>query len=82
MENKLEQLHYNSSYYHDIYTLAECRMALFSNSALTAKKVAVDFLSSALVSNNLNKMCALYRSRVLKTIYTLINHKELQPTIL
>jgi hypothetical protein len=74
MDEKLKVLHKNSSFYFDILSLAECRLALveaskFGKAHETSKKVAISFIHSCIVSNNLNKIYAVYRSQVLQNIY-------------
>lgn len=69
MANRINTLHKNSSYYHDLTVLAECRTVLeeaqAGKRAGTGKKVSISFIHSALISNNVNKVYAVYRSGVI-----------------
>jgi hypothetical protein len=74
MEDKLKVLHKNSSFYYDILTLTECKATLAEAIKAgrpndTSKKVAISFIHSCLVSNNLNKIYAVYRSGVLSGLH-------------
>ena len=78
--NKLEELHQNSVYYNDLTILAECRTTLATGTPAgkvvdTGKKVAISFINSCLVSNSINKVCAVYRSGVLTNLYSYIDEK-------
>ena len=85
MEDRIFTLHKNSSYYHDLTTLAECRTTLEevdNKKNSTGKKVAISFIHSALISNNVNKVYAIYRSGVISRLSAYLPQEEFQPVIL
>lgn len=86
MVDKFNKLHKSSSYYHDLTTLAECRTVLSapttSGKTNTSQKVAISFIHSSIISNNINKVYAIYKSQILKTLYLNINIKNTSSTSL
>ena len=66
----------------DISTLTDARITLYmgehdvKKKHDSSKKIALTFVESSLLSNNVNKICAVYRSQLIKELYRYLDDKD------
>lgn len=79
MKNRIECLPKSSQFYFDMSTLVDGRVTLFQGDSSdsvanvkkhdSTKKMVLNFIESSLMSNNVNKIYAVYKSEVIGELF-------------